>query len=128
MNEGWWMRYEVAQDHCRDLLRDAERRFAELHLRNIICRFGDGTKGWPEQAPYDRVIVTAASAEIPTALVDGLSSDGILVAPVGEDHRDQQLLRIRRKADSFSTEDLGLVRFVPLVAGLPRRSVGRDLT
>src|SRR5262245_47810231 len=61
----------------RDLLRDAERRFAELRLRNIICRFGDGTKGWPEQAPYDRIIVTAASAEVPTALVDGLAPDGI---------------------------------------------------
>ena len=106
----------------RELLRDAERRFDELRLRNIICRFGDGTKGWPEQAPYDRVIVTAAAAEVPATLVDGLAPGGILVAPVGEDHRDQQLLRIRRNADGFSTENLGLVRFVPLVAGLPRRS------
>src|SRR5262245_46146984 len=62
----------------RDLLRDAERRFAELHLSNIICRFGDGSKGWPQQVPYDRVIVTAASAEMPQALVDGLAPDGIL--------------------------------------------------
>jgi len=105
----------------RELLRDAERRFGELRLRNIICRFGDGTKGWPEQAPYDRVIVTAAAAEVPATLVDGLAPGGILVAPVGEDHRDQQLLRIRRNDDGFSTENLGLVRFVPLVAGLPRR-------
>jgi protein-L-isoaspartate(D-aspartate) O-methyltransferase len=112
-------------ERYRELLRDAERRFAELRLRNIICRVGDGTKGWPEQAPYDRVIVTAASAEIPAALVNGLAPDGILVAPVGADHRDQQLLRIRRKDDGFFTEDLGLVRFVPLVAGLPRRSAGR---
>jgi protein-L-isoaspartate(D-aspartate) O-methyltransferase len=112
----------------RDLLREAERRFAELRLRNIICRFGDGTKGWPEQAPYDRIILTAASAEVPTALVDGLAPDGILIAPVGEDHHDQQLLRIRRKDDGFSTEDLGLVRFVPLVAGLPRRNVAQRLT
>jgi protein-L-isoaspartate(D-aspartate) O-methyltransferase len=106
----------------RDLLRDAERRFGELRLRNIVCRFGDGTKGWPEQAPYDRVIVTAAAAQIPTALIEGLASGGVLLAPVGEDHRDQQLLRIRRNDTGFSTEDLGLVRFVPLVAGLPRRS------
>ena len=106
----------------RELLRDAEHRFAELRLGNIICRFGDGTKGWPEQAPYERVMVTAASAEIPTTLVDGLAPGGILVAPVGEEHRDQQLLRIRRNDDGFSTEDLGLVRFVPLVAGLGRRS------
>jgi protein-L-isoaspartate(D-aspartate) O-methyltransferase len=109
-------------------LRDAERRFGELRLRNIVCRFGDGTKGWPEQAPYDRVIVTAAAVEVPATLVDGLAQDGILVAPVGEDHRDQQLLRIRRHDDMFSIENLGLVRFVPLVAGLPRRNPGKGLT
>src|SRR5215469_9909633 len=104
----------------RELLRDAERRFAELRLRNIVCRFGDGTKGWPEQVPYDRVLVTAAAAEVPAALVEGLSPGGVLVAPVGEDHRDQQLVRIRRSDEGFATEHLGLVRFVPLVAGLPR--------
>jgi protein-L-isoaspartate(D-aspartate) O-methyltransferase len=112
----------------RELLRDAERRFEELRLRNIVCRFGDGTKGWPEQAPYDRVIVTAAASEVPSTLVDGLAPGGILVAPVGEDHHDQQLVRVRRNDDRFSTEDLGLVRFVPLVAGLPRRSANQDLT
>lgn len=106
----------------RDLSREAERRFGELRLRNIVCRFGDGTKGWPEQAPYDRVMVTAAAAQVPTVLIEGLAPGGVLVAPVGEDHRDQQLLRIRRNDTGFSTEDLGLVRFVPLVAGLPRRS------
>jgi protein-L-isoaspartate(D-aspartate) O-methyltransferase len=106
----------------RELLRDAERRFGELRLRNIVCRFGDGTKGWPEQAPFDRVIVTAATAQIPATLIEGLAPGGVLVAPVGEDHRDQQLLRIRRLDDAFSTENLGLVRFVPLVAGLPRRN------
>ena len=112
----------------RDLLRAAERRFEELRLRNVVCRFGDGTKGWPEQAPYDRVIITAAAAQIPGTLIEGLAPEGILVAPVGEDHRDQQLLRIRRHDNVFSTENLGLVRFVPLVAGLPRRTGGQDLT
>ena len=112
----------------RELLRDAERRFAELVLRNIVCRFGDGTKGWPEQVPYDRVLVTAAAAEVPQTLIEGLAPGGILVAPVGEDHRDQQLVRIRRHDHGFSIEDLGLVRFVPLVAGLPRRSSAHGLT
>ena len=104
----------------RELLRDAERRFDELRLRNIVCRFGDGTKGWPEQAPYERVLVTAAAPEVPSALIDGLAPGGVLVAPIGEDHHDQQLVRIRRSDEGLATEHLGLVRFVPLVAGLPR--------
>jgi protein-L-isoaspartate(D-aspartate) O-methyltransferase len=112
----------------RELLRNAERRFGELRLRNIVCRFGDGTKGWPEQLPYDRVIVTAAAAEVPATLIEGLAPGGVLVAPVGDDHRDQQLVRIRRHEHGFSTENLGLVRFVPLVAGLPRKSGGHGLT
>jgi protein-L-isoaspartate(D-aspartate) O-methyltransferase len=112
----------------RELLREAERRFEELRLHNIVCRFGDGTKGWHEQAPYERVIVTAAAPELPGILVEALAPGGILVAPVGEDHRDQQLVRVRRNDDRFSTEDLGLVRFVPLVPGLPRRQVDQTLT
>ncbi|HZS83985.1 MAG TPA: protein-L-isoaspartate(D-aspartate) O-methyltransferase [Stellaceae bacterium] len=104
----------------RALLREAEKRFAELRLHNITLRFGDGTKGWPEQAPFERIIVTAAAPELPTILADSLAEGGVLVAPVGEDRRDQQLLRIRREAEGFKTEELGPVRFVPLVAGLPR--------
>jgi protein-L-isoaspartate(D-aspartate) O-methyltransferase len=112
----------------RELLRDAERRFSELGLRNIVCRFGDGTKGWPEQAPYERVLVTAAAPDVPSILVDGLAPGGVLVTPVGEDHRDQQLVRVRRSDHRFVTEDLGMVRFVPLVSGLPRRHADQNLT
>ena len=104
----------------RELLQEAEALLAELRLHNIVFRHGDGSKGWPEQVPFDRIVITAAAAEVPTVLVDGLAEDGVLVAPVGGDRRDQQLLRIRRSGDGFVTEDLGLVRFVPLVAGLPR--------
>jgi protein-L-isoaspartate(D-aspartate) O-methyltransferase len=104
----------------RDLLRVADRRFSALRLGNIISRFGDGLKGWAEQAPFDRIIVTAAASEIPPALVDQLAPAGILVIPVGGEHRDQRLLRVRRDGDGSTTEDLGWVRFVPLVAGLPR--------
>jgi protein-L-isoaspartate(D-aspartate) O-methyltransferase len=107
----------------RELLRAAERRFALLRLANVVCRFGDGTKGWPEQAPFERILVTAAAADVPVALVDALAPGGVLVVPVGEDRRDQRLVRIRRGEDGLKTEDLGVVRFVPLVAGLPRRPV-----
>jgi protein-L-isoaspartate(D-aspartate) O-methyltransferase len=104
----------------RGLLKEAEKRFAELKLHNVTTRFGDGTKGWPEQAPFDRVIVTAAAADIPGNLLDCLTESGVLVAPVGEEHRDQQLIRVRREGDNFRHEELGPVRFVPLVEGLPR--------
>ncbi|HEX3882752.1 MAG TPA: protein-L-isoaspartate(D-aspartate) O-methyltransferase [Stellaceae bacterium] len=104
----------------RGLLREAERRFSALRLGNIISRFGDGFKGWAEQAPFDRIIVTAAAPEVPTALVDQLSPGGILIMPVGAEHRDQRLVRVRHQAGGDTTDDLGWVRFVPLVAGLPR--------
>jgi protein-L-isoaspartate(D-aspartate) O-methyltransferase len=112
----------------RELLREAESRFEALRLHNIVCRFGDGTKGWPEQAPYERVLVTAAAPQVPTTLVDGLGPGGVLVVPIGEDHRDQHLMRIRRQDDGFSTENLGLVRFVPLIAGLPQSRLDQNLT
>jgi protein-L-isoaspartate(D-aspartate) O-methyltransferase len=103
----------------RGLLKEAEKRFAELKLHNVTTRFGDGSKGWPEQLPFDRIIVTAAAPAVPQLLIDSLAEGGILVAPVGEERREQQLLRIRRSG-GIVTEDLGPVRFVPLVAGLPR--------
>jgi len=112
----------------RGLLRAAEDRFAALRLTNIVCRVGDGGKGWPEQLPYQRVIVTAAAAEIPTPLADGLAPGGILIVPIGAEHQDQKLLRIRRDEHGFSTEELGLVRFVPLVSGVPVSSPAADLT
>jgi protein-L-isoaspartate(D-aspartate) O-methyltransferase len=104
----------------RGLLKEAEKRFAELKLHNITTRFGDGTKGWPEQAPFDRIIVTAAAPALPAILRDSLADGGILVAPVGGERRDQQLVRVSRRDGDFITEDLGPVRFVPLVVGLPR--------
>ena len=104
----------------RAMQKSAEERFKQLRLNKITCRFGDGTKGWPEQPSFDRIIVTAAGATIPDALVNSLAENGVLVAPVGEERRDQMLVRIRRTAEGFHAEELGTVRFVPLVAGLPR--------
>lgn len=112
----------------RALLREAERRFAALGLANVVTRFGDGGTGWPEQAPFDRIIVTAAAREVPSALVEQLAPGGLMVAPIGAEYHDQRLVLVRRSdlahGDDYATEDLAWVRFVPLVAGLPR--AGRE--
>jgi protein-L-isoaspartate(D-aspartate) O-methyltransferase len=104
----------------RPLLKEAEKRFAELKLHNVTTRFGDGTKGWPEQAPFDRIMVTAAATTLPPTLIDSLAEGGVLVAPIGRERREQRLMRVRRIDGQFVAEDLGAVLFVPLVAGLPR--------
>ncbi len=103
----------------RELQRAAERRFQELRLHNITARLGDGAKGWPEQAPFARIMVTAAAAGIPESLVDQLAPGGIMVVPVGRPGADQTLLRVTRNEDGFHEEVLGDVRFVPLLEGLP---------
>lgn len=104
----------------RALLQSAEARFRELRLHNVTTRWGDGTKGWPESAPFDRIMVTAAGLEIPDTLPEQLAPGGIMIIPVGERGDTQRLVRIVRSDDSFVCDDMGTVRFVPLVAGLPR--------
>jgi protein-L-isoaspartate(D-aspartate) O-methyltransferase len=106
----------------RALVREAEHLLQALRLSNVVTKFGDGTKGWPEQVPFDRIIVSAAAPEIPAALVDQLAPGGIMVLPLGLDHQDQRLVRVRRGDAGCETEELASVRFVPLVAGLPRPS------
>jgi len=106
----------------RALLKEAEARFAKLRLHNVTARFGDGTKGWPEHEYFDRILVTAAAPEIPANLLEHLADGGIMVAPVGHARRDQKLARLTRRGREFETEELCRVRFVPLVAGLPRDS------
>jgi protein-L-isoaspartate(D-aspartate) O-methyltransferase len=108
------------------LLQEAQKRFAALRIHNVTSRFGDGTKGWPEAAPYDRIIVTAAAPELPLRLVAQLRDGGVMIAPVGPERRDQRLVRIRRKGDGHDVEELGEVRFVPLVRGLPREKVSQN--
>jgi len=103
----------------RELLDEAERRFLTLRLHNITTRAGDGALGWPEQAPFTRIIVTAAAETVPATLVDQLAPDGIMVVPVGRQGGDQALLRLTREADGIREEILDSVRFVPLVMGVP---------
>jgi protein-L-isoaspartate(D-aspartate) O-methyltransferase len=102
----------------RPLLAEAERRFRELGLTNITTRAGDGMKGWPETAPFDRISVTAAGLKAPDGLLEQLSVGGIMVIPVGGAEETQALMRIRRTETGYDSEKLMDVRFVPLVPGV----------
>jgi len=106
-------------ERYRSLRDEAAARFQELELHNVTTRLGDGSKGWPELAPFDRIMVTAAAPDVPTALVDQLDDGGIMIVPVGPGSM-QTLLRITRHGDDVQHEDLLDVRFVPLVKGLAR--------
>ncbi len=106
-------------ERYRELLREAESRFAALRLHNITTRRGDGSRGWPAQAPFERIIVTAAAADVPGELLDQLAVGGIMVLPIGQRGREQVLLRVRRDGSGIVEEPLGPVRFVPLVGGAP---------
>lgn len=103
----------------RDLLLTAQQRFAALGIHNVTAILGDGWKGWPEQAPFDRIIVTAAAAEIPDALKDQLAVGGIMVIPVGAEYETQELLQVRKTEAGLEVHPLFPVRFVPMLHGVP---------
>ncbi|MBI1263203.1 MAG: protein-L-isoaspartate(D-aspartate) O-methyltransferase [Alphaproteobacteria bacterium] len=104
-------------ERYRTLAGEAGARFAALRLTNIVQRTGDGTKGWPEQAPFDRIMVTAGASERPDGLLDQLKPGGICVAPV-QNGPVQTLMRYQRGEDgAISERALFDVRFVPLVPG-----------
>jgi protein-L-isoaspartate(D-aspartate) O-methyltransferase len=113
-------------ERYRQLLSHAEARFAELRLNNVTSRAGDGTRGWPEQAPFERIIVTAAAPEVPATLVDQLAEGGVMVVPVGDRSGIQSLLRLVRGPGGLTEEVLGQVRFVPLLTGLPAMQTRGD--
>jgi protein-L-isoaspartate(D-aspartate) O-methyltransferase len=104
-------------ERYRPLMEEAERRLQEIKVFNVVFRCADGTKGWKEQAPFDRIIVTAASREVPQALIDQLAMGGILVMPVGRDPLNQHLVRVTKTERGVQQENLLPVRFVPLVPG-----------
>ena len=101
----------------KDLLAAAENKFRRLRMNNITAKIGDGTKGWPEQAPFERIIVTAAATrEVPKSLIEQLAPGGIMIAPMGATARDQHLYKIQQDAvGEIETEKLWPVRFVPLI-------------
>lgn len=98
-------------------LGDAARsRLRAMGFANILVRIGDGSLGWPEAAPFDRIVITAAPAGVPEALFVQLGEGGVLVAPVGTLF-DQTLVRYRRRGAAIEAEELGPVRFVPMLPG-----------
>lgn len=102
----------------RDLHLEAERRFRELSLYNVVTRLGDGWKGWPEQGPFDRIMVTAAAPEIPALLLDQLAFGGVMVLPLGGEYETQNVIRIHKTEAGITEETLFPVRFVPMLPGV----------
>ena len=118
----------------RPLLRQAEARFKTLKLDNVVTRHADGLNGWAEQAPFHRILLSAAIGEVPSILIEQLKPGGMLIAPVGAvpksngfgvaESFSQRLTQIIRTEDGVEHHALIPVMFVPMVAGLPE--VGPD--
>jgi len=105
-----------AVERHASLAREAEERLARLGYSNVHIQHGDGTLGWPEHAPYDAIVVAAGGPAVPPALLDQLAEGGRLVIPIGPDPRNQDLVRVRRRAEGGTVRELlGPVRFVPLI-------------
>lgn len=99
-----------------ELARLAEQNLAKAGCRNVQVRHADGTEGWPEAAPFDAILVSAGGPSVPRPLMRQLAIGGRMVVPVGREPRAQDLIRVRRLGDdTFEQDDLGKVRFVPLI-------------
>jgi protein-L-isoaspartate(D-aspartate) O-methyltransferase len=105
-------------DRHRRLVREAQEVFADLGLVNIVAMAADGSFGLPDQAPFDRIIVTAAAEDPPGPLLAQLKIGGIMVVPVGQSDTVQHLIKVTRHETGYDYEELRPVRFVPLVEGL----------
>lgn len=102
-------------ERLRELYFRVSKLFMRLRLLAIRMKLDDGTMGWPEAGPYDRIIVTAGGPEIPMPLLEQLADPGILVIPVGQNRMSQKLVRVRKQKGSVFTEDMDAVAFVDLV-------------
>ena len=107
-------------DRYRTLVEGAAERLATLKLDNVTVKAGDGFLGWPEEAPFDRIMVTAAFPEIPEALKEQLAEGGRLIMPVGPEGGVQELRLLDKTPEGFAERRLMAVRFVPLVPGMAR--------
>jgi len=114
------VRFVYSVERYRTLMGEAEARLKQLGVTNVFTRFGDGGEGWPEQAPFDRILVTAAAPDEPKTLLSQLKPNGILVAPVGKGPVQQLKRYIADGKGGVQVETLCEVRFVPLLDGVAR--------
>jgi len=106
----------IAIERHQELAEIAAARMKRLDYENVEILHADGTRGWPEEAPYDAIIVAASGSHVPEVLMHQLSIGGTLVMPIGEPASVQNLVKVRRLSeDDYAQEDLGPVRFVPLI-------------
>ncbi|WP_375280559.1 protein-L-isoaspartate(D-aspartate) O-methyltransferase [Pseudooctadecabacter sp.] len=105
-------------DRHKTLMRDARAIFTKLDITNLTAFTADGSFGLPDQAPFDRILVTAAAEDPPGPLLAQLKVGGIMVLPVGQSDSVQQLIRVSRTETGFEYEEIRPVRFVPLLEGL----------
>ena len=110
-------RFVYTIERFKSLSLKASNLFKKLNVSNIFCRHGDGGHGWKDQAPFERIIVTACAHDIPGNLVDQLSINGKMIVPIGEQHNDQILKKITKLKGELIIDDLIKVRFVPLLEG-----------
>jgi len=107
-------------DRHQRLVREAREVFDELGLTNVTAFTADGSFGLPDQAPFDRILVTAAAEDPPGPLLAQLKVGGIMVLPVGQSDAVQQMIRVRRTETGLDYDELRPVRFVPLIEGVAR--------
>jgi protein-L-isoaspartate(D-aspartate) O-methyltransferase len=110
-----------------ELAAAAQSSLAALGYRNISLRVGDGSEGWSEHAPFDGILVAAAAPSIPRALLDQLADNGVMVIPVGDWRRTQEILVARRAGGTVTVERSIGCRFVPLIGagGFPEQATGK---
>ena len=105
-------------ERYKTLVRSAQSLFTSLDISNVTCMYADGSHGLPDQAPFDRIIVTAAAEDPPGPLLAQLKIGGIMVLPVGQSSSLQTLLRVIKTENGYEYEDIRPIRFVPLIEGL----------
>ena len=112
------VRFVYTIERYETLKKIAERKFKDLGFKNMFCKHADGGLGWKDQAPFDRIIVTASAPEIPITLLKQLNNNGIMIIPIGEDNNDQILTLVRKNNEGYVFKsNLMKVRFVPLLEG-----------